>query len=140
MHKSIFEIESRFNKEEVINKMFSYFYFFQNTTFCPTEHRYFTLIDAIDIYAFKKWPYRDLTLTSNEYLESKGLINFDFFVNNVFVEENFLIWAEFIKNITTFAISKGYVQIENVEINAELENLGNIIEKLNYKFIQDGDY
>lgn len=131
--KNIFDIEVRIDINKEFRKMVNYLHHITNTTFAFGN--YTTFINAIDSYAFKRWKYRGTAINCKEFLENIGIPNYYFEDRVSIKEENFLYYIEFVYNIYYFSYSNGYIEIEDENVKAIIENLDIIAEKLNYKFI-----
>ena len=134
--KSIFEIENRLDITKEFTKLIDVFH--ENTRAilvkqdCYTS-RYMTLIDAIDSNVFLKWKYRDTFLDVNEYLEHIGIreeaiIYLEYHID----EETFLLYIEFIFNMTNLLYKESSIKIQPLTM-AAIENIPIILEKMNYK-------
>lgn len=139
MKNSIFDVEIRLDINKEFNKMIKYLHFTDNTT-QSKGFGGFTFIEAIDNYTFKYWPYRDTAINCVEYLKKLGLPDYLFRgVDTVITVKHFLYYIEFIYNIYEYAMYSGSIHVDNENVKAILENIDIIVEKLNCKFVQDGD-
>lgn len=137
MTKSIFDIEIRLDYQKEFNKMVSYFHIARRTTLCGNH--FYSLIDAINNKAFKKWPYRGTAIFCEEYLEEIGLSEYMFTGKSSINEYDFLLYLEFMYNIINFSLSNQYISIISNDVQALVINMDIIAEKMNYGFIKNGD-
>lgn len=139
MSKSIFDIELRLDINKEFYKMVYYFHHCYGTTYYRNIP--YSLIEAINQYAFLKWPYRDTCINCEEFLERIGLRSDYFNRDNIYAMslEQFLYYLEFIYNIISFSIDNNYILIKDKIVYSIVENLELIAEKINYKFIKDND-
>ncbi|MBR1718089.1 MAG: hypothetical protein IJ715_02320 [Bacilli bacterium] len=137
MKKSIFDVEIRLDFKKEFFKMLKYLHYAENTTKC--NRNYYTFIGAIDSYIYKYWPYRGTTLNCTEFLESIGISKFFFAKPDCIDIDRFLYYIEFIYNIYEYAMYSGSICVDDENVKAVLENIEIIAEKLNYKFVQQGD-
>lgn len=135
--KSIFDIEIRIDYKKEFYKMINYFHYENYTTYACGE--YYTLIDAINILGFKKWPYRGTAIDCEEYLDNIGLPDYVFRDSLGITKEQFLYYVEFIYNIIMFSLNNNYISIKEQIVKTMIENINIIVEKLNYKFELSSD-
>ncbi|MBR3523990.1 MAG: hypothetical protein IKN87_04865 [Bacilli bacterium] len=137
MSASIFDVEIRININKEYIKMIKYLHELDDTT--ESGDCCFSFIDAIDNYAFSKWPYRGTAINCIEYLQNIGLPDYLFKDCYSIDMQSFLYYIEFIYNIYKFATLNDYIYISDASVCAILDNIDLIVEKLNYQFIEDKD-
>ena len=130
--QNIFEIENRLDIRKEFSKLVKVFNSLKTVRDNYT-YEWYTLFGFFDVKIFKKWKYRDTMLTTREFLEHIGISEAVLEGRSEVTKEKLLRYMEFVLNM----LNKSEYQLTSYSreeiLDATIENLGIILEKLNYK-------
>lgn len=130
--KSIFEIEKRLNINQEFRKFVKVFHSLK-TIKCRLMIEWITLFDFFDIKVFQKWKYRDTMLSTKEFLAHIGVSEEILKGRITISEEVFLRYIEFVLNMLLISKFELYDCDITEIVNAAIENINVILEKMNYE-------